>query len=97
MDDDEKVLKACSEGNLSIIKNMQMNGYVFKQSALETASEKGHMELVQYLVETCGLKALANNREAMKRATNNGHAKIFFYLQKKSFEEINAPRAIPSH
>ena len=92
----DKVYEACRDGKLSIITNMFINGYVFEQSALETAAEFGQFEIVQYLIETCGLKALANNRKAFKLATDNVNAKIFYYLQKKSFEEINTKSIMPS-
>lgn len=88
-DNIDKAIKACQDGNISIIMNMFINGIELNQLVLEEAASAGRLDIVQYLIETCGLKALANNREASKRATNNGHAKVFFYLQKKGFEEIN--------
>lgn len=99
MDDTQKAINACVEGKLDIIKNMHINGIKLDQTVLESAAENGKLEIVQYLVETCGLKVLANKREAMKRATNGGHSSIFFYLQKKAFEEVNAtpiPKLIPT-
>lgn len=90
MDDNQKAINACVDGKLDIIKNMHINGIPLDQTVLESAAENGRFEIVQYLVETCGLKVLANRREAIKRATGNGHSQIFFYLQKKALEEINA-------
>ncbi len=90
MSDNQKAIDACVGGKIDVIKNLHINGIVLDQTVLESAAENGQLEIVQYLVETCGLKVLANKREAMKRATNNGHSAIFFYLQKKAFDEINA-------
>ena len=97
MDDTEKAINACKIGNLSIIQNMHINGFVFDQSVLDAAAENVRYEIVVYLVETCGLKALANEREAMKRATSGGFAKVFFYLQKRGFAEINTKSPIISN
>lgn len=84
-----KMLTACQDGNIAIIENMFINGTEITQDALEEASSYGKLELVQFLIEKCGLKARANSRQALKNATNNGHAHVFTYLQKKVFEEVN--------
>jgi hypothetical protein len=95
MNDNEKAIEACKTGNLSIIQNMNINGIKLDQSVLEAAAQYGRYEVVVYLVEKCGLKALANEREAMKRATNEGFVKIFLYLQKRGFAEATSIPIVP--
>ncbi len=47
--------------------------------ALRFASERGHLDVVQYLVEQ-GADIHADNDDAVRRASRNGHFHILSYL-----------------
>ena len=50
------------------------------EDALIWASQKGHLEIVKYLV-SLGANIHANNDEALRWASNNGHYEIVKYIE----------------
>ena len=51
-----------------------------EEDALQRASEKGHLEVVKYLVEECRANVHADNDWALRLASENGHLEVVKYL-----------------
>jgi len=76
---------ACSYGNLALAKCLYENGAVAVDEALHTASEYGHLPVVQFLVEH-GASTDARV-EALLRAASEGHLPIVEYLAEHGARE----------
>ena len=86
---EDDYLRAAKDGNLGKVKECINNGMdkdakdKYGCTALHKASGNGHLEIVQYLIETGHVdkEAKSNDGEtALHYATRNGHLKIVQYL-----------------
>jgi len=74
---------ACYDGDLKEVKSLVKQGcdvHWEQEEPLTTACENGHLEIVKYLVDNCGVDVQARDNHASRWAAINGHQQVVKYL-----------------
>ena len=81
---EDKLWKASSKGDLSLVKNLieeyGANIHYDDEYALQWASFNGHLEVVKYLVKK-GANIHTRNDRCLMCASDNGHLEIVDYFK----------------
>ena len=81
---DDQLIQASKDGDLSQVKSLIIEGaivHAWDDEALRYAAERGHLEIVKYLVEECGANVHAKDDYALHLAADRGHLGIVKYLK----------------
>ena len=86
-------INICKKGNLEDILSL-INQGCDSECILQYTSKYGHLEMVKYLVEECGVNARADNDFAVRWASENGHLEVVKYLVEKCGAPVNNDYAV---
>ena len=78
----QQQIDICKKGNLQYVLFLMEQGYD-KNNILIYICEAGHLEVLKYLGEKCGVNARAENDWAVRRACGAGHLEVVKYLVEK--------------
>ena len=82
-------INICKKGNLDNIIALINQGYNKNNILLQVCSY-GHIQVVKYLVEKCGVNVRVDNDWAVRHACANGHVEVVKYLVEKCKANVRA-------
>jgi ankyrin repeat protein len=91
-----KLVKACSDGNLAVAKwCVEQGAYIqmWEGMALRYAAENGHLVVVRYLIEQ-GADIHAGYDWALRFAAEDGHLKVVNHLRKVAGDEYKCHKCL---
>jgi ankyrin repeat protein len=96
MDIDNKLIEACTRGDLSVVKECLKQGadiHDWNNLALRWAARGGYLEVVKYLIEK-GAYIHARDDESLWCAARNRHLQIVTHLRKVAGDAYKCHKCI---